>query len=166
MMVSSLRQIRARPRFPLRIAELNSSAIGQHFSRALGKFGRIISDPNHSVRTQLTGMHDHPIKGFLACLLTNGGVGFNVAAHELLKPAHDALSDARGSNYYAPYDTKISLDGTPSDVIPGCYYHWNLLRSNDLAINCGGTPRSACTRRLHCLVGRHRGSRAHSWFSS
>src|SRR3989442_15666470 len=106
MRVSSLRQIRAHPRFPLRIAELNSSAIGQHFSRALGKFGRIISDPDYRVRAQLTGMHNHPIKGFLACLFTNSGVGFDVAAHELLKPAHEALSDARGSNYYSPYDAE------------------------------------------------------------
>src|SRR3989442_6002580 len=109
MMVSSLRQIRAHPRFPLWIAELNSGAIGQHFGRALGKFGRIISDPDHSVRPQLTGMHDHPIKGFLARLLTNGRVRFDIATHELLKPAHEALSDTRGSNYYAPYDTKISF---------------------------------------------------------
>jgi hypothetical protein len=38
---------------------------------------------------------NHSVKSFLARLLANRGVRFDVATHDLLKPAQNTLSNAR-----------------------------------------------------------------------
>jgi hypothetical protein len=71
---------------PRSLREFDRRAISQDLCYTLCKLSGIISECNHGISTHIFSMLNHTVKSFLTRLLTNRGVRFDVATHDLLKP--------------------------------------------------------------------------------
>ena len=94
----------------LLLPELDRRSISQNFCYPGGKLGGIIPDRNYCLGANLRGVFDHSVKGLLTSFLTDGGVGFDIAPHDLLETAHQTLGNVGGTNDNPSYNAQIAVN--------------------------------------------------------